>query len=335
MKRLFENKKILVTGGTGSIGSEIVRRLLKYNPAVVRIFSNEETEQFNFMEELKGNSNVRFLLGDIRDKERLKKAMHGIDIVFHAAALKHVSLCEYNSFEAVKTNIIGTQNVIDAAIEENVGRVISISTDKAANPTSVMGVTKLLSEKLVSGTYYYVKRSNTKFCSVRFGNVLGSRGSVVPLFKKQISQGYLTLTHPEMTRFVMSTPRAVDLVFKAAELSQMGEVFIFKMPSIRIKDLAEVMIAELSSKETKIEIIGTKPGEKLHEDLMTAEESKNALETKDMFIVLPSIATPHLKPREQHYPGAKKTTISHYSSNDAKLLSKEELKVLLNKTGLL
>src|SRR4030042_3273823 len=224
LKEAFKNKKILVTGGTGCIGSEIVKNLLKYSPAVVRVFSNDEDNTFRMKQELGDEEKIRFLMGDIRDKERLLLVMENIDIVYHAAALKHVPLCEYNPFEAIKTNVVGTQNVIDAALNSGVEKVISISTDKAVNPVNTMGATKLLSEKLIIDANYYKGVRKTVFSCVRFGNVLFSRGSVIPLFEEQIRQKKpITITDPEMTRFMMSLSDTIELVFKATLLAKGGE----------------------------------------------------------------------------------------------------------------
>lgn len=325
MKSIFQDKNILVTGGTGSIGSEIVRRILRHNPKVVRIFSNDEDGQFNLDQELQGYSNLRLLIGDVRDKERLKRATDSIDFIFHAAALKQVPLCEYNPFEAVKTNVIGTQNVIDVAIEENVGRLLTISTDKAVSPINVMGATKLLAERLTISANYYKGARQTIFSCVRFGNVLDSRGSVVPLFRDQLKKGGpLMVTDPDMTRFVMDIPQATELVLKVAEMAQGGEVFVLKMPALRVGDLAEVMIEELaprygfSPESIEVKITGGRPGEKNFEELMTQEEAANAYETEDMFILTPKIPE-----------GAKKAPVRKYSSKDEVLLTKNEIRAML------
>ena len=223
MQNIFKNKTIIVTGGVGSIGSEIVRQLLKYSPKQIRIFDNRETELFHMQHELK-DIRLRFLLGDIRDKERLIMAMENVDIVFHAAALKHVPSCEYNPFEAVKTNVYGTQNIIDAALAANVKKVVNISTDKVTNTINTMGATKLLAERLISSAQYFKGNKRTIFSSVRFGNVIGSRGSVIDLFKKQIENGSsITITDPNMTRFIMSLRQAVQLVLETANEMQGGE----------------------------------------------------------------------------------------------------------------
>jgi len=331
MKSIFKDKNILITGGTGSIGQEIMREVLKHEPTTVRILDLDETKQFELQEEYGDLENIRFLLGDVRDKERLYRALEDIDIVFHTAALKHVLSCEYNPFEAVKTNVLGIQNLIEAAMDEGVEKVIFTSSDKAVNPTNVMGATKLLAERLIIAGNYYKGRRRTKFSSVRFGNVLGSRGSVVPLFKKQIENGGpVTITNEAMTRFIMPMKDAVKLLFKAAELTKGAEIFVLKMKTIRITDLADVMIDELALNEIKIEIIGNKVGEKLYEELMTEEEAKRALEIEDMFIVLPS----HLNSLSPSVSDLK-AEVKAYTSKEAKHLTKEEIKNLLYKENLI
>jgi len=341
MKNLFKNKKILITGGTGSIGQEILREILKYQPTVVRILDVDETKQFELQQEYEDYDNIRFLLGDIRDKERLYRAIEDIDIVFHTAALKHVLACEYNPFEAVKTNVIGTQNLIDVCIDEEVEKVIFTSSDKAVNPTNVMGATKLLAERLITSANYYKGARKTIFSSVRFGNVLGSRGSVIPLFEKQIRKGGpVTITDKEMTRFIMSMRDAINLLFKATEIAQGGEIFVFKMDAIKITDLAEVMIGELAQKygytpdEIKIEIIGNKPGEKLYEELMTEDEARRALESEDMFIILPEMKElSHIN--KSSYPSVSEAEVKAYNSRDVKHLAREEIKEILYQKNLL
>lgn len=338
----LNNKKILITGGTGSLGRELVRKILTYNPEVIRIFDVDETEQFNFQHELKGyEEKVRFLLGDVRDKERLNRAAEDIDIIYHTAALKHVMACEYNPFEAVKTNILGTQNIIDVAIDNNVGKIIFTSSDKAVNPSNTMGTTKLLAEKLITSANYYKGAHDCIFSSVRFGNVMGSRGSVIPLFEQQIkSGGPVTITDPAMTRFMMSMSQAVELVFKSTEMAQGGEVFIFKMPTVIISDLAEVLIEGLAQRygyrldDIGINIIGTKPGEKMYEELMTEDESTRSLERNDMFIILPEITDNMLKFNESVY---RATSIKSrdYVSKDSIPISRDEIKAILLKDGII
>lgn len=331
LEETFRDKGILITGGTGSIGSALVRKLLEYNPKVIRIFSNDENAQFDLEQELKEYDNLRFLVGDVRDKGRLKRATEDIEIVFHAAALKHVPSCEYNPFEAIKTNVIGTQNLLEVAMDENVGKVITISTDKAVSPVNVMGATKLLAERLTIAANYYKGFKRTVFSCVRFGNVLGSRGSVVQLFEKQIrSGGPVMLTDPDMVRFVMSMDRAIDLVLKAAEMAKGEEIFILKMPALHIKNLAEVMIQKLAPKygyepkDIEIKIIGKRKGEKLYEELMTEDEAMNAYETEDMLVVLPE--TPIIPAQRECL---KRIAFKTYTSKDTSELTKKEIEDLL------
>lgn len=338
---IFKNKKILITGGTGSLGRELVRKILQHDPDVIRIFDVDETEQFDLQHELKEHEAVvRYLLGDVRDMERLNRAMEGIDVIFHTAALKHVMACEYNPFEAVKTNILGMQNVIEAAINNNVGKIIFTSSDKAVNPSNTMGTTKLLAEKLMTSANYYKGTRDCVFSSVRFGNVMGSRGSVIPLFRKQIKAGGpVTITDPTMTRFMMSMSQAVELVLKSAEISQGGEVFIFKMSTINIYDLAEVLIAELAPHyghrpdDIKIEIIGTKPGEKMYEELMTEGEASRSLERDDMFTILPQIEDELTKIDVSAYD-AVPIKSKDYVSKDVIPITKDEIKTILMKEGI-
>ena len=291
MESFYKDKVVLVTGGTGSIGSQIVKKLLEHDPKAVRVLDNNETSLFELEQELNSDK-IRILIGDIRDNERLMRALEGVDIVFHAGALKHVPLCEYNPFDAVKTNVIGTQNVLNAALDQNVDKVIVISTDKAVNPINVMGATKLLAERLTISANNYTGDKDTVFSCVRFGNVLDSRGSVVPLFKNQIKKGGpITITSPDMTRFIMGIPQAVQLILKAGEISKGKEIFILKMPALNIVDLAEVMIEEFAPlygykpKDIEIQIIGKRMGEKTYEELMTEDETLNAVDHGKLYII--------------------------------------------------
>lgn len=333
----FKGKKILIIGGTGTIGSSIVKTLLANEPKVLRILSRDEYKQFSMMDEYENNNRLRFLLGDVRDADRLNRAMEGIDIVFHAAALKHVPSCEYNPFEAIKTNVIGTQNVIESAIHNEVEKVILTSTDKTISPTNTYGATKLLAERLISAADYYKGGHKTIFAAVRFGNVMGSRGSVIPLFKKQITEKkYITITDPKMSRFMMTQRQATDLTLKACERALGGEVFILKMPVINLGDLAEIVVEETSSKyginkeEIKIKQIGLRPGEKMYEELMTLEESKYAVEFEDMFSVLPIWSE-----KKSRYRGGKQAQCRTYSSHDEVPLSKEEVRKLITEEKLI
>src|SRR3989344_7437555 len=333
---IFKNKTILVTGGCGSIGSPIVKQLLSYNPKVIRIFERSESAHFRLSQEIQSEK-IRNLVGDVCDAERVYRAMDGVNIVFHAAAMKHVPLCEYNPFEAVRTNVIGTQNLVDAARRHGVERFISISTDKAVNPTSTMGATKLLGEKIVTNAAISSGKK-TKFCCVRFGNVLASSGSVIPVFTKQIKEGNtITLTSKEMTRFFMGIDDAVSLVLKAAESAHQGEIFILKMNALKIVDLAEVLVEELSEhygkkvKDIKYKVIGLRPGEKLHEPLITGEEAGYMSDTKDMFI----LHNPALISYGVSVPVNEKNRNINYNSKDMKHLNKKEIKKMLVDKGIL
>lgn len=340
MQNEFKGKKILVTGGTGSIGSELVKKLLEFEPQGIRVLSRDETKQLTLMSELgdKG-AKVRFLIGDIRDYDRVNRAMEEVDIVFHAAAMKHVLFCENDPFEAVKTNVIGTQNIINAALANGVSKVIGISTDKATDPVSVMGCTKLLAEKIMLASYNYQGKKRTKFCFVRFGNVLNTRGSVLPIFFKQImTGGPVTVSDAKMQRFFMSKEEAVGLVLKAAGLVKEREIFIFKMPVLKIADLAKAMIElyapqfGFDSKKIKIKIIGKKMGERIHEKLLTKDEAAYALEIDDMFIIVPVIrGFPNARHIGEIYPNAKKSKVMDYSTEGKRVLSVPQIKSILSK----
>ncbi len=338
IKQFYTGKDILVTGGCGSIGSSIVRQLLACNPKRVRIFDHHESGHFHLQHEHDQHPALRSLVGSIRDRKRLDMAMDGVDIVFHAAALKHVPLCEYNPFEAVHTNVLGTQNVVESAREHNVERVISISTDKAVNPINTMGATKLLGEKLVISAS--IGDTKTKFSCVRFGNVLNSDGSVIPLFQNQIKKGGpVTVTSPDMTRFCMSINDATNLVLKAGMKTQGREIFILKMPAFRIQDLAEVLVEELAPRHGKkpadilINHVGIRPAEKLSEALVTEEELECLNDEGDMYVLRPRINTPHFVE-----PVRKKGNIpagEWWHSGKTKLLSKEELREHLRKENII
>ena len=339
----YHNKVILVTGGVGSIGSQLVRQLLTYNPKTLIIIDNNETGLFDLHKELQ-SERVKVLIGDVRDNERMKTVLTGVDIVFHAAALKHVPLCEFNPFEAVKTNILGTQNVIDAAIRNHVQKVILISTDKAVDPINTMGASKYLAERLTISANNHQRNENTAFAVVRFGNVLNSRGSIIPIFMKQIQDNQpLTVTDPEMTRFVMTIPEAVSLVLKAGMIAKGSEIFILKMPVLKIIDLAKVMLRKIAPKyqydleNNEIQIVGKRIGEKLYEELMTRQESAFAYEDEDMFIVYPSHIqdirnrfTSMITPPEGYEP----VTIKEFSSQTARCISEEEIENYLDRLEL-
>jgi UDP-N-acetylglucosamine 4,6-dehydratase/5-epimerase len=327
MKSFYKDKVILVTGGSGSIGREIVKKLLEVDPASIRIFDNNETALFDLEQELNSDK-IRTFIGDIRDKDRLKRAFENVDIIFHAAALKHVPLCEYNPFDAVKTNVLGTQNVLDAALDENVGKVIMISTDKAVNPINVMGATKLLAERLTISANYYRGNKRTVFSCVRFGNVLNSRGSVMPIFRKQISNGGpVTITDHGMSRFIMHIPESADLILMAGHMAEGNEIFILKMPAVNVVDLAEVMIEDLASEygyepeEIEMKIIGKRFGEKMYEELVTEEESLYVEDKGNLFIL--------------NYENEINSSINfNYNSDSVEKLSKEEIRMKLKKQNL-
>jgi UDP-N-acetylglucosamine 4,6-dehydratase len=282
MGHVFLDKNILITGGTGTFGREFVRWLLeKEEPKRIIIFSRDELKQHDMRTSGYDDERIRFFIGDVRDKERLRRALHGVDIVIHAAALKQVPSCEYNPYEAVKTNIIGTQNVIEAAIDARVERVMAISTDKACMPTNTYGTSKAMLEKLVINGNAYASRTKTRFSCIRYGNVTGSRGSVVPLMIKQRDEGQpITITDVRMTRFWLQPEKACEIVAKAIEIMHGGEIFIPKIPSIRILDLKRAIAPE---SETKY--IGIREGEKLHESLVGEQEAPLTIDTGDFFII--------------------------------------------------
>jgi UDP-N-acetylglucosamine 4,6-dehydratase len=286
-------KSVLIIGGTGSIGQHLLFKILESKPKVVRIFSRDEYKQFELQQVLCNYSNIRYLIGDIRDEKRLLRAMENIDYVFHLAAMKHVPACEYNPFEAVKTNVIGTQNVIQSAISAGVNRVLFTSTDKAISPTNTYGATKLTAERLISAAEYQKGPKQTIFSSVRFGNVMGSRGSVIPLFKRQIlEERRVTVTNLDMIRYMMTPTQAISLMIKANQLAYGGEVFVLKMPKLVLSDLVQAVIEEVTEKykiteAIKVEEIGSRPGEKMFEELMTEDEARVAIETEEMYILQP------------------------------------------------
>ncbi|ALS26098.1 capsule biosynthesis protein CapD [Paenibacillus sp. 32O-W] len=330
MNGYFHNKKILIVGGTGTIGQSLLRHILTESPAVVRIFSRDEHKQFELQQKYREFGNIRYLIGDVRDYSRVCRAMQDVDYVFHTAAMKHVPACEYNPFEAVKTNIIGTQNVIQASIECGVEKTIFTSTDKAISPTNTYGASKLMAERLISAAQYYGSSAKNIFAAVRFGNVMGSRGSVIPLFQQQIIENSrVTVTRKNMSRFMMTLKQATELTIEALKKAQGGEIFVLKMPVIRLQDLAECVIEETAKQlgmnpaSIRIEEIGLRPGEKMYEELMTEEESLHALELDNMYII------PNAFVGRKHYANAVPAAVKSYSSHLETPIAKSAVQRLL------
>ncbi|MCP5304050.1 MAG: UDP-N-acetylglucosamine 4,6-dehydratase (inverting) [Chromatiaceae bacterium] len=328
---MFDNKSILVTGGTGSFGQAFIKTLLeRHKPRRVVVFSRDELKQYEMQQQFSGPM-MRYFIGDVRDRERLKQGMREIDFVVHAAALKHVSAAEYNPMECIKTNVHGAQNVIEAALENNVEKVIALSTDKAANPISLYGATKLASDKLFVAANNIVGRRETRFSVVRYGNVVCSRGSVVPYFRGLLAQGVekLPITDPRMTRFWITLQQGVDFVFKSFARMHGGEIFVPKIPSIRIVDLAESMAPGMA-----LDIIGIRPGEKLHEVMCPSDDSHLTLAFADHFVIQPSISMSHRKPYTVNGLNERGASVAQgfaYSSGDNDDFLTVEQLVRLNK----
>ena len=334
---MFDDKKILITGGTGSLGQALTQRLLQKNVKAIRIFSRNESKQIE-MESKFNDNRLRFFLGDIRDKERLVRATEDIDYVFHAAALKHVPKIEYNPFEAIKTNVIGSQNVIDACLEANVKKVISIGTDKAVSPLNTYGATKLLMEKLfvTANNYLDPKKHITKFISVRYGNVFGSSGSVVPKFIDQIkNKKKITITDNHMTRFSITMDEALDFILKATEYGQGSEIFIPKIRAYTIFDIRNALTEILG--DYGEEIVGIRPGEKMHETLINNEEIRYSWEYKDLYMITnPLYPMFHPDVIDDTYHEIKKLDkFEMYSSDLVDKIPKDELKQILKESGLI
>jgi len=321
---VFRDGTILLTGGTGSFGNKFVETMLKkHNPKVIRIFSRGEKKQLDMMKKFNGeNEKLRFFIGDVRDKERLCRAMNDVDIVVHAAALKQVPACEYNPIEAVRTNIDGSINVIDAAIDNGVDKVMAISTDKAVYPVNLYGATKMTAEKLFIQGNSYAGLHGTKFSCVRYGNVIGSRGSVIPLFIEQEKTGTITITDEEMTRFWIKLEQGVNFVINCIDRMLGGEVFVPKIPSMKITDLADAIAPGAKKK-----ITGIRPGEKIHEIMITEDEARHCKEFFDFFAIEPE----HPFWRERHIKGGKKLPkgFNYSSDKNKKWLTKKDLLKIL------
>jgi len=346
MSSYFSGKSILITGSCGTVGSELVHQLLSvpdHAPSVVLGIDNNESELFFQDQRYLNDERAKFFVADIRDPEVLAQKMVGIDIVFHCAALKHVILCERSPEQAVQTNIVGVQNVITAAQQTGVEKVIFTSSDKAVNPTNVMGTTKLMGERLMTAANSNQRSANGPiFASTRFGNVLGSNGSVIPIFHNQIAKGGpVTLTDKEMTRFVMSIEESVKLVIDSARHAKGGEVFITKMPVVRIEDLAVAMMRELAPQyghnpeRMKLSEIGTKPGEKLYEELMSPEETRRAIELERYFTVLPAFRGIYHEIEYNYGDITNEEVTNPYVSAEERPLNVDEVQALLRGYGLL
>jgi len=326
---VFDGKKVLITGGTGSLGKALTKKILKTNVDTIRIFSRDELKQVQMQSEF-DDKRIRFLIGDVRDKERLLRAFEDIDIVIHAAALKHVPVAEYNPFEAVKTNVYGSENVLNACLDKNVELALAIGTDKAVSPFNTYGATKLLMEKLfISGNYYKGKqRENLKFLCVRYGNVLGSRGSIVPTLSKQILDGKkITITDPNMTRFNITMTQAIDLIFRTIKNGDGGQVFIPKLKAYRVGDMKDAIL-DLMDAKNDVEVISVRPGEKYHEVLINKDEIRNSLESETDYIIFDEKMN-----NKNNLPFS--NLIEQYSSDKVELFTKNELKDILLAENLL
>jgi UDP-N-acetylglucosamine 4,6-dehydratase/5-epimerase len=313
-----EGKTLLVTGATGSFGTKFIETVLaEHNPHAVRVFSRDELKQSELQRRFADDDRLRYLIGDIRDLSRLTRATRGVDVIVHAAALKQVPACEYNPFEAVQTNVIGAENVVSAAIENEVPITIALSTDKAVNPVNLYGATKLCAEKIVVQGNAYAADSPSRFACVRYGNVVGSRGSVVPIFKAQAEMGVITITHPDMTRFWITLEQSVQLVLDAIDTAGGGEILIPKIPSMKVTDLAEALAPGAEQR-----IIGIRPGEKVHELLVTEDESRHTYELENRYVIVPEYPSWELKPVE----GERLPTGFRYTSDtNAQWLTVDEL----------
>lgn len=328
---MINNKNILVTGGTGSFGSVFTEYLLKkFNPKKVMVFSRDEQKQFLMEKKLqKYRNKLRFLIGDVRDLKRLEFATKDVDIMIHAAAMKHVSIAEYNPFEVVKTNIIGAQNVIDACLKNNVKKIIALSTDKASSPVNIYGASKLTSDKLFIAANNYAGKNKNKFSVVRYGNVLGSKGSILSIFLNCAKKKLITITDKRMTRFNITLEESVNLVMKALDTMVGGEIFVPKIPSFKVVDFAQAI-----SPESKLKFIGIKPGEKLHEELISIHESQNSIEFKNHYVIASNSDLFHWN--KMHYIkkfGGKscKDNFSYNSSNNKEKLNTSSLKKIIEK----
>ena len=331
MKTIFGNKRILVTGGTGSFGKLFVKKLLQFEPEEIIVFSRDENKQGTMERELSG-TNIRYVLGDVRDYQSVREAMRGVHIVVHAAALKWIPQVEYNVWQGILTNVTGIQNIIDAAKDENIEKIVALSTDKAVDPVNAYGMTKALQERLVTTANLH-NRGKTVFVSTRYGNVLGSRGSVVPLFRSLIDANKpITVTDPSMTRFVMTLDDSVNLVMEALTKGVGGEVFVKKMPAHTVSDIIDIMYENVPKNKQHIKVIGIRPGEKIHETLVSESESLRTVDLGDYYVILPQIELPSVLKK---YGNAKKIGPVTYASNTTNRISKEKLRDMMKKEHLL
>ena len=325
MQNILKDKTVLVTGGTGSFGHKFVRRALELEAKKIIVFSRDELKQYEMQKQFQGEKSLRFFIGDVRDKERLYRAFKEVDIVIHAAAMKHVDACEYNPFEAIKTNIHGAQNIIEAAIDCGVEKVVALSTDKACSPVNLYGATKLASDKLFVAANSYAGDKPTSFSVVRYGNVVGSRGSVVPFFKNIKHTGVLPITDERMTRFWITLDQGVQFVLDSLERMYGGEIFVPKIPSMKVIDLAKAI-----APECKTEIIGIRPGEKLHEAMIMEDDARHTVEFDNYYIIQPEFPWWSKKFAE----GGKELPdgFSYTSDSNTDWLTVEKLRELVNTT---
>jgi len=329
---VFEGKTILITGGTGSLGMALTKRLLSTNVSKIRIFSRDEWKQMNMKTKFT-DKRLRFLIGDIRDKDRLYRAMEDVDIVFHAAALKHVPVAEYNPFEFVKTNVNGAQNIIDACLDGKIELAVAIGTDKAVSPSTTYGATKLLMERLFLTANFYKGKSKTKFTCVRYGNVLGSRGSILPIFVEHIiTNKKIPITDLSMTRFNITMKQAIDLIFRAVKNSKGGDVFVPKLKAFTVKDMKNAVI-ELVGKKIETVQIPVRVGEKYHEVLISKHEIRNTYESEDDYILY-NFGGEGLD-EKRRIPFKKTKLVNEYSSDITELFTKEELKTIITREKIL
>jgi len=333
----LEGKTILITGGTGFLGQALTEEILKQNPKSIRIFSRDEVKHYKFQEKFQHNKKIRNFLGDVRDYQRLLKATRGADIVIHAAALKRLDLLEYNVDESIKTNILGTLNVVNACLENNVQKAIMISTDKACSPVNTYGACKFVSERIFGESNYSKGDIRTIFTTVRYGNVLESTGSVIPFFSEKIINGdYIPLTDQRMTRFIISPRQAVDLVFSAIQYGVGGEIFVPKLPSFKITDLIEIL-KEKYHKENKVKIIGIRPGEKIHELMINSSEVPRTYDFGNLYVIGSSIQGFDDKTNAKYVEKGKlldEKIMKEYSSENS-LISKKEVSEIFKKLGVI